>query len=117
MQIKQEIAISDFEKIDIRLGKIVEAEDFPEARTPRYKLWIDFGTELGVKKSTAALVGAHTLEELKGMLVCCVVNFPPRQVGPFMSEVLTLGFTNIEGEGFILISPSKATVCLGDHLA
>lgn len=115
--VKPEVTIDDFDKIDIRLGKIVEVSDFPEARTPRLKLWIDFGDEIGVKKSTAELVGAHTPEELVGMHVCCVVNFPPRQVGPFMSEVLTLGFKNTDGDGFVLIAPSKDSVEIGDQLA
>lgn len=108
--------IDEFEQIDIRLGKIVKAEEFPEARNPAYKLTIDLGPEIGVKKSSAQLVGAHTLEELEEMLVACVVNFPPRQVGPFISEVLTLGFKNVAGEGYVLITPSKSDVELGSRL-
>jgi len=115
--VKSQVTIDDFNQIDIRVGRVVEASDFPEARTPRLKLWIDFGEKIGIKKSTAALVGAHTPEELMGQLVCCVVNFPPRQVGPFQSEVLTLGFQNTAGEGFVLIAPLKDCVQLGDQLA
>lgn len=111
-----QITIEDFEKVDIRLGRVLEVEDFPEARKPAYKLTIDFGKELGVKRSSAQLVGGHTKEELVGMLVCCVVNFPPRQVGPFMSEVLTLGFKNVEGDGWLVITPSKPTIVLGSRL-
>jgi len=114
----------DFEKIDIRLGKIIEVLDFPEARKPAFKLKIDFGPEVGVKNSSVQAVGAHTKEELLGMLVCCVVNFPPKQVGPFKSEVLTLGFQNTTdnalpagSQGWVLITPSKETVVIGDRLA
>jgi tRNA-binding protein len=105
--------IEDFEKIEMRLGKIVEIVDFPEARRPAYKLKVDFGPEIGVKTSSVQAVGAHTKEELLGSFVCCVVNFPPRQVGPFTSEVLTLGFKNAEGDGWVLIEPKKTTVELG----
>lgn len=110
------ITIDDFQKIDIRLGKIIKAEDFPEARKPAFKLTIDLGPDIGVKKSSAQLVGAHTKEELEGMLVTCVVNFPPRQVGPFVSEVLTLGFKHTDGEGHVLVTPSKPEVEVGDRL-
>ncbi len=106
----------DFEKVDIRVGRIVSVEDFPEARKPAYKLTIDFGPEVGVKKSSVQAPGAHTKEELEGTLVCCVVNFPARQVGPFMSEVLTLGFKNAAGDGWILIGPKKETIDLGSKL-
>jgi tRNA-binding protein len=103
--------------VDIRLGKIIEVKDFPEARKPAYKLWIDFGPELGTKSSSVQLVGAYEKEELMGMLVACVVNFPVRRVGPFDSEVLTLGFKNTEGMGYILVTPSKNSVQLGDRLS
>lgn len=106
----------DFEKIDIRLGKIVEVEDFPEARNPSFKLKVDFGPAIGVKTSSVQAVGAHTKEELSGMLVVCVVNFPPKRVGAFVSEVLTLGFRNAEGGGWVLITPSKKSVSIGDRL-
>lgn len=107
----------DFQKIDIRVGKVVEIQDFPEARKPAYKLKIDFGAELGVKQSSVQAVGAHTKEELSGSLVCCVVNFPPKQVGSFASEVLTLGFQNNAGGGWVLIEPKKGSVDLGSRLA
>lgn len=110
------ITIDDFEKVDIRLGKVINVEDFPEAKKPAYKLTIDFGAEVGIKKSSVQLVGTYKKEELIGMLVCCVINFPPRQVGPFMSEVLTLGFKNTGGVGYVLITPSKNTVQIGDKL-
>jgi tRNA-binding protein len=110
------ISYEEFENVDIRLGKIVEVKDFPEARKPAFKLRIDFGPELGIKTSSAQLVGAYTKEELEGMLVMCVVNFAPKQVGPFVSEVLTLGFANAEGKGFILATPSKTSITLGDKL-
>lgn len=111
------ITIEDFKKIDIRLGLVVTVEDFPKARKPAYKLTIDLGPEIGIKKSSAQLVGAHTKEELEGMLVLCVVNFPPRQVGPHMSEVLTLGFPNAAGDGHVVATASKPNVALGDRLA
>ena len=110
------ISIEDFEKVDIRLGKIIDVQDFPEARKPAYKLTIDLGPEIGIKKSSVQLPGTHTKEELAGMLVACVVNFPPRRIGPFESEVLTLGFKNTEGEGYVLVTPSKGSVQLGDRL-
>lgn len=111
-----EITWDDFEKVDIRVGKVIEVSDFPEAKKPAYKLRIDFGPEVGVKQSSVQAVGAHTKEELLNSLVCCVVNFPPKQVGPFMSEVLTLGFKNAAGDGWVLIEPKSAAVELGDKL-
>src|SRR3989338_4107115 len=98
--------IEDFEKVDIRVGNIIEVEDFPEARKPAYKLKIDFGQEVGVKQSSARLVDLYTKDELLGKLVLGVVNFPPRQIGPFVSEVLTLGVPDSEHE-CILITPEK----------
>ena len=91
--------MEDFDKLDIRLGRIVEAADFPEARKPAYKLKIDFGDEIGVKKSSAQLVALYSKEELEGKLVLGVVNFPPRQIGPFISEVLTLGVPDAKRRG------------------
>ncbi len=111
------IAWEDFDKVDIRVGKIVEVSDFPEAKKPAYKLKIDFGAEIGVKNSSVQAVGAHTKEELLNSLVCCVVNFPPKRVGPFESQVLTLGFKNNAGIGWVLIEPKSATVDLGSRLA
>ncbi len=104
----------DFQKLDIRVGKIVEVENFPEAKKPAYKLKIDLGNEIGVKKSTAQLVKNYRKEDLNGKLVLCVVNFPPRQIGPAVSEVLTLGVPDEEGE-CVLIEPDK-DVPLGGRL-
>ncbi len=92
------IAFDDFLRVDIRIGTIVEAEPFPEARKPAFKLKIDFGPAIGVKKSSAQIVARYALEELPGRQVAAVVNFPPRQIGKFMSEVLTLGFADAAGE-------------------
>lgn len=110
------ITYEDFEKVDIRLGKIIEVKDFPEAKKPAYKLTIDLGEEIGLKKSSVQLPGTYVKEELQDMLVACVVNFPPRQIGPFISEVLTLGFKNTDGPGYVLVTPSKHSVKLGDRL-
>ena len=112
-----QINYSDFEKVDIRLGKIIEIIDFPEARKPAYKLKIDFGVEVGIKQSSVQAVGAHTKEELLNSLVCCVVNFPSKQIGVFASEVLTLGFKNNTGEGWVLIEPKNNSIDLGSKLA
>jgi len=92
-----EISFDDFMKVDIRIGTVVEVEAFPEARKPAYKLKIDFGSGIGVKKSSAQITVHYTPDDLKGRKVAAVVNFPPRQIGPFMSEVLTLGFADKDG--------------------
>jgi tRNA-binding protein len=99
------ITYGDFEKVDIRVGRIVKVEDFPQARKPAYKLTIDFGPAIGIKKSSAQVTN-YTKEELLGKQVMGVVNFPPRQIGPFFSEVLTLGVPDSNGN-VILLGPTK----------
>jgi len=98
------VTIGDFQKIDIRVGKIIEAEDFPEAKKPLLRLKIDFGPEIGIKNSAAGLIPAYKPNELIGKLVLGVVNFPPRKIADFQSEVLTLGVPN-ENDGWMLIIP------------
>lgn len=102
-----EIKFDDFLKVDIRVGQIERAEPFPEARKPAYKLWVDLGGEIGLKKSSAQITANYTLDELVGKKVLAVVNFPPRQIGRFMSEVLVLGVPD-ENDEVVLISPDKA---------
>jgi tRNA-binding protein len=99
-------SFDDFMKIDIRCGTIVEAVPFPEARKPAFKLVIDFGPELGTRKSSAQITELYSPETLVGKKVLAVVNFPPRQIGPFMSEVLTLGVANAKGE-VVLVAPDS----------
>lgn len=100
------IGFDDFLRVDIRIGTIVEAEPFPEARKPAFKLKIDFGPAIGVRKSSAQIVSRYPLDDLPGRQVAAVVNFPPRQIGKFMSEVLTLGFADEAGE-VILFAPDR----------
>jgi tRNA-binding protein len=102
-----EIGFDDFHKVDIRVGTIVEAEPFPEARRPAYKLVVDFGPELGRRRSSAQLAGRYRPETLVGRQVAAVVNFPRKQIGKFMSEVLVLGFPDGEGE-VVLVGPERA---------
>lgn len=94
----------DFLKIDIRVGTVIAAENFPEAKKPAYKLTIDFGPDIGIKKSSAQITDLYAPDSLIGKQICAVVNFPKRQIGPFMSEVLTLGFSDKEGK-ISLIQP------------
>jgi tRNA-binding protein len=100
------IEFRDFQKLDIRVGEIVRAEEFPEARKPAYKLWIDCGPEIGVKRSSAQLPANYSLGQLPGTRVMCVVNLPARRIGPMVSEVLTLGVPDLEGE-CVLVVPGK----------
>lgn len=98
--------INDFQKIDMRVGRIIDVADFPEARKPAYKLTIDFGPTIGTKRSSAQITEHYTKSDLLNSLVICVVNFPPRQIGPFISEVLTMGVPS-ENNTVILIRPDK----------
>lgn len=104
------ITVHEFEKVDIRVGKIISVEDFLESRKPSYKLVIDFGEELGRKKSCAQLVANYEKEELMGKHVLCVVNFPPRQIGPAISEVLTLGVPDGKGNCFLITPDANVPV-------
>lgn len=103
----EQISWGDFEKVEIRVGKVVAAEVFAEARKPAYKLQIDFGDEIGIRKSSAQITEHYGVEELVGRLVVGVVNFPKKQIGPFMSECLTTGFYDAEG-CVVLCVPDKA---------
>ena len=98
------ITFEDFGKVDIRVGRITRAEPFPEARKPAYRLWVDFGPEIGEKKSSAQITANYALEDLPGRMVVAVVNFPPRQIGPVLSEVLVLGVPDADGE-VVLLTP------------
>jgi len=101
-----EITIDDFQKVDIRVGRVTRAEPFPEARKPAIKLWVDFGAEIGERKTSAQITDHYAPEDLPGKQVIAVVNFPPRQIGKFMSEVLVLGLHDAAG-GVVLLSPDK----------
>lgn len=101
------ISMAEFDRVDIRVGTIVDAQPFPQARNPAFKLWIDFGTTLGIKKSSAQVTVHYTPDQLVGRQVMAVVNFPPRQIGPFMSEVLTLGVPDDSG-AVVLLRPDLA---------
>src|SRR3954452_17105475 len=107
--------IEDFGKLDMRVGRVLSVEDFPEARNPAWKLEIDFGPEVGVKRSSAQ-IAHYTREQLEGRTVVAVVNFPPRRIAGFESEVLVLGALDPD-KGVVLLSPDDANVALGSHIA
>ena len=100
----------DFQKLDIRVGKIIKVENFPEARKPSYKLKIDLGSEIGVKKSCAQLPQNYEIDDLKGKQVLCVVNFPSRQIGPAVSEVLTLGIPDEKNECILIVPDTDVPI-------
>jgi tRNA-binding protein len=108
------ITFDDFLKVDIRVGRVLRTEDYPEARKPAIKMWIDFGPEIGERKTSAQVTAHYSLESLVGKQVMGVVNFPPRQIGKFMSEVLVLGLTD-EAGGIVLLSPDQ-DVPLGERM-
>lgn len=103
------ITYSDFEKVDIRVGQIISVDDFPEARKPAYKLTIDFGPEIGVKRSSAQITVRYTKDNLVGKKILAVVNFPEKQIGPFVSQVLTLGTPDSNGD-VLLVDPGDNAV-------
>lgn len=109
-----EITYDDFARVDIRVGRVIRAEPFPEARKPAIKMWIDFGPEIGEKKSSAQITVHYTPEDLPGRMVMAVTNFPARQIGPFMSECLVLGFT--DEDGAIVLAAPDGEVPLGAQL-
>lgn len=104
----------DFEKVELRIGTIVQVEDFPEARKPAYKIWVDFGAELGIKKTSAQVTTLYSKEDLQGRQIIGVVNFEPKQVGGFMSEFLLTGFANEQGD--IVIATSDSAIPNGRKL-
>jgi tRNA-binding protein len=112
--VADEITFDDFMKVDVRVGRVMRAEAYPEARTPAMKLWIDFGAEIGEKKTSAQITAHYDPETIVGKQVLAVVNFPPRQIGKFMSEVLVLGMPDENG-GVVLVSPDQI-VPLGGRL-
>lgn len=107
--------LDDFLKLDIRVGRIVDVREFPEARKPAYKLTIDFGPDIGTRQSSAQIVGRYSIDALLGRLVLAVVNFPPRRIGPFDSEVLTLGVPDGSGR-VVLITPDSPDAVVGGQL-
>jgi tRNA-binding protein len=109
------ISYSDFEKMDMRVGRITKVEDFPEARKPAYKLTIDFGPEIGMKRSSARITELYTKESLLGRLIVCIINFPPKQIGPFVSECLTCGALDLQGR-VALLSFAERDIPLGSKI-
>lgn len=105
-----EISWDDFTKIELVVGKIMTAEEFPEARKPAYKLTIDFGEKIGIRKSSAQITDLYTIEELLGKLVVAVINFPPKQVGPIMSECLITGFHNSDGHVALCVPEKEVPI-------
>ncbi len=103
---RETIGFDDFLRLDIRVGTVVKAEPYPEARQPAYKVWVDFGAEFGVKKTSAQATAHYTVGDLIGRQVAAVVNFPPKQIGKFMSEILVLGFPDASGE-VVLVVPER----------
>ena len=108
------LSYAEFQRVDVRVGRVISVEDFPAARKPAYKLRIDFGSDIGVKKSSAQATKYYTKKELLDRLVVAVVNFPPKQIGPFMSEVLTLGVP--DGEGSVVLLVPERDVPLGGRM-
>jgi tRNA-binding protein len=106
------ITFEEFQKVDMRVGKVVEIEDFPRAKNPSYRVRIDFGEEIGIKSSSLQAKKDYTMEEMLGRYVVCVVNFPPRNIAGFMSEVLVLGVPG-QDESLVLLEPERAPVPLG----
>ena len=104
------LSYAEFLKVDIRVGRVIEVQDFPEARKPAFKLRIDFGPEIGIKKSSAQTTKHYTKETLLNRLVVAVVNFPPKQIGPYMSEVLTLGVPDADGAVILLVPERDAPI-------
>lgn len=108
------ITWDEFELLDIRVGTIIKAEDFPEARKPAYKIWVDLGPEIGVKKSSAQITQNYQCDELPGRQVICVVNFPEKQIGPFISQILITGFR--DENGYIVLAAPQTKVPNGERL-